>query len=176
MINALPNYHDTWRKWAETRLQTGLVRMLGLKRTAHVVGRRLFPYPHQEAMRERVKSVLGSNPRVPYLETVRALVGWNALDRLESLRCPTLMIAAEHDYTPLEEKRRIAARLGAEFAMIQGSRHGTPFDAVEACNACLLAFLRGEALPEESQLRIDPPEIAQQLVAQAAAVFGGVEL
>jgi pimeloyl-ACP methyl ester carboxylesterase len=26
MINALPNYHDTWRKWAETRLQTGLVR------------------------------------------------------------------------------------------------------------------------------------------------------
>jgi 3-oxoadipate enol-lactonase len=161
LINSLPSYRvDTAAKWLEVNLHTALVRTLGLPRTARMIARRLFPEPHRGAMRERVVSVLGANPVAPYLASARALAGWCALDRLAQLRAPTLMLAAEHDYTPLAEKQSLAARMQAELAVIRGSRHGTPFDAIAATNACLLAFLAGAALPEANRLCIDPPELA----------------
>lgn len=175
LINALPHYSDTWRKWFEARLTTGMVQLLGLARTARMVGSRMFPHPHQAVMRERVNVVLGAHPARPYLETVRALVGWHAVDRLHQLQCRTLMIAAEHDYTPLQEKRDVARRLGAEFALIQGSRHGTPFDAVQACNACLLSFLAGKPVPPEPKLCLDPPEFATSLVARVVTTVAAGE-
>lgn len=89
----------------------------------------------------RLVDVVGANPRHAYLASIRALIGWCALDRLSALRAPMQMIAAEHDCTPLEEKRRHAARLGAQLRVIAGSRHGTPFDATAAFNQTVLDFL-----------------------------------
>ena len=99
-INSLPSYRvDHWRKWLELNLQIGLVKTLGLRRTARMVGRRLFPEPHQAAMRQRVIDVLGTNQVEPYLRCARALAAWCAAERVESLRPPLLMIAGELDYT-----------------------------------------------------------------------------
>lgn len=162
-INSLPSYRvDHWRKWLEVHLQLAAVRWLGLPRTARGVAARLFPNDWQAPMRERVATVVGSNPVPAYLDSVRALVGWCALSRMQQLRAPWLMLAAEHDYTPLAEKRAYAARLGAEFVVIRGSRHGTPFDAIHATNACLQAFLSGMALPTAEQLQADGPERSPQ--------------
>jgi 3-oxoadipate enol-lactonase len=159
LINSLPSYRvDTLAKWLEVNLHVALVRTLGLERTARLIARRLFPEPHRTAMRERVVSVLAANAVAPYLATARALAGWCTLDRLDRLAVPTLLLAAEHDYTPLAEKQAHAARLGATLAVIRGSRHGTPFDAIAATNACLLAFLAGTPLPDAARLCIDTPE------------------
>ncbi len=140
--NSLPSYRiDHWRKWLEARLQVALVRVLGLRRAARIIARRMFPRPEQAPMAQRVVDVVGANPRHAYLASLHALVGWCALDRLPALRVPMLMISAEHDYTPLAEKRRYAARLGAQWVVIEGSRHGTPFDASDAFNRAVLDFL-----------------------------------
>lgn len=156
-INSLPSYRpDTWRKRLELHGQRALVQMLGLRRTAALVGRRLFPHPHQNAMRERVATVLGAYPKSVYLAQTRALAGWCARRQLHTLQAPMLMLCAEHDYTPLAEKQAWACRLGAEWRVVLGSRHGTPFDAIAATNAAVVAFLRGESLPNE--LRADAPE------------------
>ena len=48
LINSLPHYSDTWRKWFEAHLTTGMVQLLGLARTARLVGSRMFPHPHQQ--------------------------------------------------------------------------------------------------------------------------------
>jgi len=89
-----------------------------------------------------VIDVLGANPRTAYLATINALIGWSALERLSALACQTLIIAAEHDYTPLADKRAEAAHFPfVEFVVMRGSRHGTPFDAIESFNACVLEFL-----------------------------------
>jgi pimeloyl-ACP methyl ester carboxylesterase len=158
-INSLPSYRiDHWRKWMEVHVQATMVRTLGLPRVARMVSTRLFPHPHQAPMRERVVAVLGANPPRAYLDTVRALAGWCAGDRLHTLRTPMLMLAAEHDYTPLDEKHRWARHLGAKIAVVRGSRHGTPFDAMAATNACLVAFLAGEPLPPDELLAIDAPD------------------
>jgi pimeloyl-ACP methyl ester carboxylesterase len=147
-INSLPSYRvDHWRKWLELNLQVALVKTLGLPRTARMVARRLFPHAHQSAMRQRVIDVLGANRIEPYLRCARALAEWCAAEHVECIAPPHLMIAGELDYTGLDEKRNWARRMRAELAVVAGSRHGTPFDAIGATNACLLAFLGGQPLP-----------------------------
>jgi pimeloyl-ACP methyl ester carboxylesterase len=143
LCNALANYRtDTPRKWFEAKLQIALVHLLGLKRTARFIARRLFPHDDQEPKRQRVIDVLGANPKRAYLQTIRALIRWSALDRLPVLTCETLVIAADNDYTPLAEKRIEAALFpSAEFVVVENSRHGTPFDAIERFNALVLDFL-----------------------------------
>lgn len=160
-INTLPSYRlDSWRKRMELISQVALVRSLGMRRVAAIAAKRLFREPHQEPMRRRVVEVVGNAARRPYLKTVRALAAWCALDRVPAIRSEWLMLAGEHDYTPLAEKREYAARFGAQFAVVGGSRHGTPFDAINACNAVALAFFRGEALPLPETLAIDPADLA----------------
>ncbi|MEZ5521856.1 MAG: alpha/beta hydrolase [Dokdonella sp.] len=160
-INTLPSYRlDTWRKRMELVSQIAMVRGLGMRRLAQLAAKRLFREPHQAPMRRRVLEVVGNAPRRPYLETVRALAQWCALDRMSKLQSELLMLAGEHDYTPLAEKREYAKRFGAKFAVVGGSRHGTPFDAVASCNAVALAFFRGETLPDADMLKTDGPERA----------------
>lgn len=159
-INTLPSYRaDSWRKRYAVYGQMTMLRLLGPARLSSTVANRLFPQPHQAPLRARVLEVLAKVPRRPYLATAFALARWCSLERLHQLRAPLLMLAAEHDYTPLAEKQAYARRLGAQFAVIRGSRHGTPFDSIKACNACALAFFAGEALPDADSLLIDPPEL-----------------
>jgi len=170
LINSLPSYRiDHWRKWAEARLQSALVRMIGMRRAARIVARRIFPEPAQRSMRERAARVVGGVPKRSYLASARALEKWCALARLDRLRARTLVLAAEFDYTPLAEKRAFAMRIGAEFVVVLGSRHGTPFDAIGATNESLLRFLSDAAPTPTAAARRDPPE-----AVPAAAPAGGL--
>lgn len=172
-INSLPSYRiDHWRKWLEFHLQLTMVRALGLPRTARMVARRMFPHPHQAAMRERVIAVVGNSEVEPYLRCARALAGWCAADRCAHLAAPMLMLAGEHDYTSLAEKRAFAQRLGAQLHVVRDSRHGTPFDAIAATNAALISFFAGEAVPAD--LRADaaheaptaPPVLPEEVASR----------
>jgi pimeloyl-ACP methyl ester carboxylesterase len=143
LCNSLANYRtDTFKKWYEAKLQLALVRLLGLERTARLIAKRLFPHDDQAPKRRRVIDVLGANPKPAYLATINALIGWSALERLSEVACETLIIAAEHDYTGLDEKRAEASLFPkATLVVVSNSRHGTPFDAIEKFNAHVLAFL-----------------------------------
>jgi hypothetical protein len=103
--------------------------------------------PWQGSLRERAAAAVSAVPAARYLGTGQALLKWSAVERLERLKAKALVIAAENDFTPLEEKRALALRLGAEFMMIRGSRHSTPFDSVRATNEALLSFLNDQPLP-----------------------------
>ncbi|MBL0162546.1 MAG: alpha/beta fold hydrolase [Xanthomonadales bacterium] len=173
-INTLPSYRlDSWRKRLELISQIALVRSLGMRRVAAIAAGRLFREPYQEPMRQRVIEVVGSAARQPYLKSVKALARWCALDRLGANPCELLMLAGEHDYTPLAEKRRYARQFGAQFAVVTGSRHGTPFDAIGACNAVALAFFNGKPLPDPATLVIDGP-VSAPTAAPVRADTGNV--
>ena len=148
LINSLASYRlDHWSKWLEAFLPLLLIPLIGMRRAARLAALRLFPQPWQHGLRERAAAVVSVIPAASYLSTGCALIGWSAADRLDRLRSKILMIAAEADFTPLAEKRALAARLGAECVVVRGSRHGTPFDAVRVTNASLLALLTDTALP-----------------------------
>lgn len=152
LCNALADYRtNTWRKWFEAYSQLALVRLLGVRGTSRLIARRMFPREEQAPMRQRVIDVIGANPKPAYVATINALIGWSALERLPQLRCATLIIAAEHDYTPLAQRHAEATQFpNAEVSVIAGSRHGTPFDSIELFNTRVLEFLAGSALPARS--------------------------
>jgi len=158
LINSLATYRvDHWTKWCKARIDAAFVRLLGIERTAALIAARLFPDPGQAPMRARAAVVIGSVPARTYLDQARALERWSAVSRLAQLRSRTLLIAAEYDYTPLAEKRALAARLGAALVVVRDSRHGTPFDAITITNAALLAHLADLPLPAESSWCRDDP-------------------
>jgi len=147
LINSLTTYRiDHWRKWLEARLPPILFRLFGVKRAARFTAARLFPDSWQKPLRERCAEVMGRITAESYLGMARALERWSAIDRISRLKARTLMIAAEHDFTPLVEKVAMATLLGAKIAIVRGSRHGTPFDAMAATNSCLLALFTDQQL------------------------------
>lgn len=164
LINSLATYRpDDWRKWLEVHVSAALVRLLGMRRAAWLLAVRLFPEPWQRAMRERAAAVVGAVPASSYLGMGLALARWAILDRLDKLTGRILLIAAEHDFTPLAEKRALAAKLKADIVVVRGSRHGTPFDSVEATNASLLALLTDQPLPSPARWIRDTPTRTQAL-------------
>jgi 3-oxoadipate enol-lactonase len=164
LINSLATYRpDHWRKWLETYVSATLVKLFGMQRAAWLLAARLFPEPWQRALRRHAAAAVGAVPASSYLGAGFALARWAIVDRLDRLTSRILLIAAEHDFTPLEEKRALAARLNADLVVVRGSRHGTPFDSVEATNASLLALLTDQALPPRSRWVRDTPKSALSL-------------
>lgn len=147
LINSLATYRiDHWRKWLEARVPAILMRLFGVERTARITAARLFPESWQRPLRERCAEVMSRVSAESYLGMARALERWSATDRVSRLAARTLMIAAEHDFTPLVEKVAMAKLLGAQIAIVRGSRHGTPFDSMAATSSCLLALFTDQSL------------------------------
>jgi 3-oxoadipate enol-lactonase len=164
LINSLATYRPSdWRKWMETYIAASVVRLLGMPRAACLMAARLFPKPWQRAMREHAARALGAVPQTSYLGMGLALARWAILDRLSHLKSRVLLIAAENDFTPLQEKRDLAKLLGADIVVVKGSRHGTPFDSVEVTNACLLALLTDQPLPAQAHWVSDSPTWVESL-------------
>jgi 3-oxoadipate enol-lactonase len=164
LINSLATYRPhTLRKWLETYVSAGMVRVLGMPRAAYVAAARLFPEAWQRSLREHAAAAMGAVSATVYLGMGLALARWSILNRLDRLPCPVLLIAAERDFTPLQEKIALAERLRAQLVVVRGSRHGTPFDSVEITNACLRAFLKGEPMPAPARWVCDTALNAQSL-------------
>jgi hypothetical protein len=51
--------------------------------------------------------------------------------------------------------------MGASLVVVRGSRHGTPFDAIQATNASLVAHLTDQDLPHRDRWVRDAPDHAQ---------------
>jgi pimeloyl-ACP methyl ester carboxylesterase len=164
LINSLATYRpNDLRKWLETYVAASLVRMIGMPRAAWLMAARLFPKPWQRAMRQHAAIAIGAVPVTSYLGMGMALARWAILDRLGLLRSRVLLIAAESDFTPLAEKLALAKQLGGDIVVVRGSRHGTPFDSVEATNASLLALLTDQPLPPQNRWVSDSPTRTQSL-------------
>ena len=90
------------------------------------------------------------NDKRAYLASLDAIIGWGVRERLKRITCPTLVISADRDYTPVERKREYVAEMpNARLLVIENSRHATPLDQPERFNSALLAFL-GETANKEN--------------------------
>lgn len=164
LINTLLSYRiDHWRKWLEARVPAVVIRLMGMRCAARMAATRLFPMPWQRVLRERAAEVISRVTSKAYLGMAKALERWTAIERLDRLRARTLMIAAEHDFTPLAEKMSMAEAMRADIAVVHGSRHGTPFDSVKATNACLLAWFTDRPIRASRRWICDPAPASGRL-------------
>jgi pimeloyl-ACP methyl ester carboxylesterase len=127
------------------------VQILGMRRVGRILAHRLFVRPEQEELRRTFVRRWAQNDKWGYVWAVDAIMGWSVQERLPSITVPTLLVAAEHDYTPVAEKNRIAAVMpAARLVVVEGARHALPVERPEAFNHALGSFL---AEQEERETR-----------------------
>ena len=118
------------------------VRLRGMRALGEALAGQLLPEPGQAALRRTFVERWAENDRRAYLAALGAIGGWSARQRLPALRCPTLVVSADTDYTPVDYKAAYCAMIPyGELAVIAGSRHLTPIDQPDDLNATILRFL-----------------------------------
>lgn len=119
-----------------------IVRLLGMRKMGEVLSQRLFPRPDQAPLRQMFVERWAENDPRAYREAMRALVGWSVADRLGDIRCPTLVIASDQDYTPVSAKEAYVARMpNARLVVIPDAHHAVTVERPEEFNQALLDFL-----------------------------------
>lgn len=137
------------RDWLEIGKRWTLSRLLSLETIAKALGKLLFPGPEQAELRRKIEERWPQNDKRAYLASLDAIIGWGVRERLSRITCPTLVISADRDYTPVERKREYVAEMpDARLLVIENSRHATPLDQPERFNSALLAFLEETANKE----------------------------
>lgn len=119
-----------------------IVRFMGVRGMGRILARKLFPMPDQKYLRRLMIERWAQNDKRTYMDALNAIIGWSVADRISEIQCPTLVMTADQDYTPVSYKRTYARQIpGAEVAIIQNSRHLSPADQPARFNAALMAFL-----------------------------------
>jgi len=73
---------------------------------------------------------------------MRAIVGWSVADKIQNIKMPVLVVAADNDYTPVSSKEAYLPKMGnAELTVIEDSRHAVPVEKPEEFNRVVLEFL-----------------------------------
>jgi len=130
------------RDYIEIAKRWSLSRLLSLDTIAKALGKVLFPKPEQAELRQKIFQRWPQNDKRAYLASLDAIIGWGVRERLARISCPTLVITADRDYTPVAQKQAYVDELpNARLLVIKDSRHATPLDQPEHFNSSLLAFL-----------------------------------
>lgn len=143
IVNSGPEVKPkTPRDYLEIAKRWTLSRLLSLDAIAKALGKLLFPKPEQAELRRKIEERWPQNDKRAYLASLDAIIGWGVRERLSRITCPTLVISADRDYTPVAQKQAYVNELpNARLLVIDDSRHATPLDQPQRFNSSLLAFL-----------------------------------
>ena len=134
-LRSRDDYWQWFKRWS-------LMRLLSLETIGKALGSKLFPKPEQADLRRKMAERWAKNDKRAYLASFDAIVGWGVQERLSRVSCPTLVISADRDYTPVALKETYVKLLpDARLVVIDDSRHATPLDQPERFNQTLLDFL-----------------------------------
>ena len=133
----------TFKQRVPLYIRLAYARVLGLRRMAKLIAKRLFPKPGQDDLQRAFIDRLAANDKRCYLASLRAIfAGWSVADRLAQIGCPVLVLASDQDYTPVALKKAYAARLpNATLAVVSDARHALPIERPGEFNAALEKFL-----------------------------------
>jgi 3-oxoadipate enol-lactonase len=130
------------RDYLEIAKRWSLSRLLSLETIAKGLGRLLFPKPEQGELRRKIEERWPQNEKRAYLASLDAIIGWGVREHLGRIRCPTLVVTGDRDYTPVAQKEAYVREMpNARLLVIEDSRHATPMDQPEQFNNSLLSFL-----------------------------------
>jgi pimeloyl-ACP methyl ester carboxylesterase len=132
----------TFKERIEVWRRTLVVKLMGMRKLGQLLGKRLFPEPGQEQLRQMFIDRWAENNKQAYVSSFQAIIGWSVADKLNTINCPTLIIASDQDYVPLSDKEAYVSEIqNAELVVITDSRHATSVDQPERFNTVLKEFL-----------------------------------
>lgn len=119
-----------------------IFRLFSMRKIGEVIGGRLFPGEDQHELRSMMIERWAKNDKKAYMNSFKALLGWSVAEHIGEINCPTLVITADKDYTPVSSKEAYVSQMfNAQLVIIRDSRHATPLDQTEEFNNTLAAFL-----------------------------------
>ena len=125
-----------------------IVRLMGMRKMGEVLSKVLLPMPEHGTLRETFVERWARNNPGAYLRALRALIGWSVSARLGTIRCPTLILAADQDYTPVAYKQFYMASIpGARLAVVPNARHMLPVERPTEYNDAVMEFLSSLSKP-----------------------------
>lgn len=143
IVNSQPSFElNHWTKYMMVLSRIAMARTLGMPRLARYVAKRMFPLPEQAELKQRMIERHSRNDRDSYVNAVNALAGWTVADLIEAIETPTLVLAADKDYTPVEEKDAYVRRMSnARLVVVEDSRHVSHVDQADTLNQAVVDFL-----------------------------------
>lgn len=128
-----------------------LARVFSMETIGKGLGKNLFPAPEQAELRHKIARRWARNEKHAYLASFSAIVGWGVQEKLSRIACPTLVVTAKYDYTPVALKEAYVRLIHeARLVVIEDSRHATPLDQPEEFNRILLEFVKDvDAMSQE---------------------------
>jgi len=143
VVNSFSEFpQETFKERFQVFLRFFIVRVMGMRKMGKVLANKLFPKPEHQQIREDMAMRWAKNDVKMYLKSMRAILNCKLTERLKEINCPTLVLGAEFDYTPISEKELMTSRIkNAKLTIIKDSRHGTPLDQAEIFNKTLNDFL-----------------------------------
>ena len=123
-------------------LRVAIVKLLGMKKMGKFLAPRLFPFPEQEELRKKVAIHWAENDKKSYLAAFYSLKNWSVEEELHKIKCPTIVIASDGDYTPVESKEEYVKKIpNGQIEIIKNSHHAVPMEKPEEFNKIVLDFL-----------------------------------
>lgn len=134
---------ETFKQRIPLYIRLAYLHLLGLPRMARMLVKRLFPKPEQEDLRRAFVARLSGNDKRCYLASLKAIFDrWSVAAHLKEIRCPTLVIAADQDYSPVAVKEAyVAAMPDARLVVVPDSHHALPMEKPREFNQALEDFL-----------------------------------
>jgi 3-oxoadipate enol-lactonase len=147
IVNSSPSLESTLNLTPEEAKQeverrVGIVQQLGMKAMGEALSPGLFPKPEHASLRETfVNRWAENNPR-SYIEATRSALGWDVQDQLGRITCPTLILAADQDYSTVATKEAYVKLIPkAQLVVIPDAHHGVTMECPEKFNSALGDFL-----------------------------------
>ena len=123
-----------------------VVKLIGMKKMGEILAPRLFIKPEQEENRQKLIQRWAENDKKAYLSALNSLRGWSILDQLNTIKCPTLVMGSDEDYTPTEAKEEYTALIpNGKLIEIEDARHALPMEKPKEFNKVVIEFLSGLA-------------------------------
>jgi 3-oxoadipate enol-lactonase len=134
---------DSFKMKMEAFKRKLIVRLVGMRKMGEVLAPKLFIKPEQEEQRTKLIERWAENDKKAYIASFGAILGWSVKKDLPNIKCPTLIIGSDEDYSPSEVKREYTALIpNAKFVEIEDARHAVTVEKPEELSNIVLDFLR----------------------------------
>jgi len=143
IINSSPAVpYNTFAMKMTVWSRLALIKLMGLEKLSNVIGKKLFPQERQEPLRKQFRASMQMLTKSSYTRSLLSFLGWDVSEQLSLLKMPVLVVAAEHDYTPVELKKDYCkAIINSTLVVIADSYHATPMDQPDALNCHITSLI-----------------------------------
>ena len=142
IVNSAPTLGSREQAEKEIDRRVGIVEQFGMRGMGQALSTNLFPKLEHALLRQTFVERWAENDPVAYVAATRSILNWDVSDRLHSIQCPTLIVAADQDYSPVAVKEAYARLIAhSELVTIPDAHHAVPLERPQEFNAVLAQFL-----------------------------------